>query len=418
MASTGTPQVVAVVSGMPSPPAGPGTPGTVPGLPLTPTQVGLGNVTNDAQVKRSEMGSANGVASLDGTGLVPTAQIPLATAVSPGSMSAVDNRTLHLSTTTTNSGGAAAGDLVRVVSAGVLAKALADSAANSAGMIGIWDGATVSTLVGYQVVTFVAAPVVGLPAYLSGVTAGAASNFPNLLGLNPIGIVVEDLSVGAAYSARVLCPAATSLMASSAREAFCARVVAMTGADPKKLLTFYEQFERVAAAANLTAAGGTITYDGMGIHGTANSVLVLSNLLAGAAATAWGGWRYGFGAKIKCTSVNTDFSVYLTGNGYILCLRLTTALGLRLYYGAGNPQGSVYPATFYQVAAAGAITMTQPNLLEVFGLGTNAFYVAVGNTLYGPYTIADNNVGLSLWSVTNTDGGVWSEIYYSGDHRG
>jgi len=86
MASTGTPQVVSVVAGMPSPPAGPGTPGTVPGLPLTPTQAGLGNVTNDAQVKRSEMGSANGVASLDGTGLVPTAQLPPATPSSPGSM--------------------------------------------------------------------------------------------------------------------------------------------------------------------------------------------------------------------------------------------------------------------------------------------------------------------------------------------
>lgn len=42
----------------------------------TKAQVGLGNVTNDAQVKRTEMGVANGVASLDGTGKVPTSQLP------------------------------------------------------------------------------------------------------------------------------------------------------------------------------------------------------------------------------------------------------------------------------------------------------------------------------------------------------
>jgi hypothetical protein len=38
--------------------------------------VGLGNVTNDAQVKRSEMGTANGVATLDSSGKVPSAQLP------------------------------------------------------------------------------------------------------------------------------------------------------------------------------------------------------------------------------------------------------------------------------------------------------------------------------------------------------
>ena len=38
--------------------------------------IGLGNVTNDAQVKRSEMGKANGVATLGADGKVPTAQLP------------------------------------------------------------------------------------------------------------------------------------------------------------------------------------------------------------------------------------------------------------------------------------------------------------------------------------------------------
>lgn len=42
------------------------------------TAMALNNVTNDAQVKRSEMGVANGVATLDSTGKIPTSQIPAA----------------------------------------------------------------------------------------------------------------------------------------------------------------------------------------------------------------------------------------------------------------------------------------------------------------------------------------------------
>lgn len=43
---------------------------------LDKSDVGLGNVTNDSQVKRSEMGVANGVATLDANGKVPAAQLP------------------------------------------------------------------------------------------------------------------------------------------------------------------------------------------------------------------------------------------------------------------------------------------------------------------------------------------------------
>ena len=42
----------------------------------TATEVGLGNVTNDAQVKRSEMGSVSGVATLDTGGKIPASQLP------------------------------------------------------------------------------------------------------------------------------------------------------------------------------------------------------------------------------------------------------------------------------------------------------------------------------------------------------
>ena len=46
------------------------------GLSLAKGDVSLGNVTNDAQVKRSEMGVANGVATLDSEGKVPSSQLP------------------------------------------------------------------------------------------------------------------------------------------------------------------------------------------------------------------------------------------------------------------------------------------------------------------------------------------------------
>ena len=45
-------------------------------ISLTPSSVGLSAVTNDAQVKRSEMGVAGGVPTLDLSGLIPTYQLP------------------------------------------------------------------------------------------------------------------------------------------------------------------------------------------------------------------------------------------------------------------------------------------------------------------------------------------------------
>lgn len=43
---------------------------------VTAAQIGLGNVTNDAQVKRSEMGIPGGVAILDGSGKISSSQLP------------------------------------------------------------------------------------------------------------------------------------------------------------------------------------------------------------------------------------------------------------------------------------------------------------------------------------------------------
>lgn len=47
-----------------------------PFIPTSASDIGLSNVTNDAQVKRSEMGIANGVAVLDENGILVTSQMP------------------------------------------------------------------------------------------------------------------------------------------------------------------------------------------------------------------------------------------------------------------------------------------------------------------------------------------------------
>ena len=47
---------------------------------VTKSTIGLGNVTNDAQVKRTEMAVADGVATLNSSGLIPYSQLPHITA--------------------------------------------------------------------------------------------------------------------------------------------------------------------------------------------------------------------------------------------------------------------------------------------------------------------------------------------------
>lgn len=64
---------------------------------LTKTDVGLGNVTNDAQVKRSEMGVANGVATLGTDNKLPTAQLPAMKTVNGQSVLGSGNIAIDLS---------------------------------------------------------------------------------------------------------------------------------------------------------------------------------------------------------------------------------------------------------------------------------------------------------------------------------
>lgn len=64
---------------------------------LTKTDVGLGNVTNDAQVKRSEMGKANGVATLGADSKLTAAQLPALKTINSQSIVGSGNITIDLS---------------------------------------------------------------------------------------------------------------------------------------------------------------------------------------------------------------------------------------------------------------------------------------------------------------------------------
>lgn len=61
---------------------------------VTKTQIGLGNVTNDAQIPLSQKGKANGVATLDAKGKVTDNQLWDATSENHGLMSAADKELL------------------------------------------------------------------------------------------------------------------------------------------------------------------------------------------------------------------------------------------------------------------------------------------------------------------------------------
>jgi hypothetical protein len=69
----------------------------------TKSDVGLDNVTNDAQVKRSEMGVANGVATLDSDGKVPKSMLPdSGTSISGATITLTNSNTYDGSVKTQN----------------------------------------------------------------------------------------------------------------------------------------------------------------------------------------------------------------------------------------------------------------------------------------------------------------------------
>jgi hypothetical protein len=184
------------------------------------------DLSADVTLEASDVGAA----SLE-DGLVPVAQLPAATAFAAGMQSAADQAAGNLSATITNSGGAAVGDLVRLVAPGILAKAQADTVAHAAALVGVWNGTTVVPLNGFRVINCVAAPTAG-PLYMSAVVGGKAENVAPPLGISPVGNVVADVSVGAAFAALVSCPYQPILQPSSLKEKLDVETLALLGGTP------------------------------------------------------------------------------------------------------------------------------------------------------------------------------------------
>lgn len=162
------------------------------------------NGTSDGLIGTAETPGDEFNSSPTGTALV--GGIGSVTTMGADAAASVSLSPLSLPTGISDSASATAGDIVRIVSAGVLALAQSDTAAHAAGQIGIWNGSTVVPLVGFCQVNCVSLPTVGLPIYVSAATAGKGSQIAPALGANPIGTVVANLSGTPDFKALISAP--------------------------------------------------------------------------------------------------------------------------------------------------------------------------------------------------------------------
>jgi len=176
--------------------------------------------------------------------------ISSATAPTPGQVltatsgTAADWKTVPTPPTITSHGSAAAGDVVRLVSAEVLAQALADSTSHASSLIGVWNGVTPVSFSTQPVVNFDSSPIVGAPCYVSASVAGALTC--TIPGVGYVSVpqdllVLEDKSVGTAYAARVgINKAMTGSL--SARDDFKRYAAQLTGMNLAKAEFFGSDF--------------------------------------------------------------------------------------------------------------------------------------------------------------------------------
>jgi hypothetical protein len=205
--------------------------------------------------------TASGIRTASSVVAVSTAVAPTAGQVlTATSGAAADWQTLPTPPTITNSGSAASGDIVRLVSAGVLAKAQADSVSHAAAIIGMWDSIQVVPFSAQPIVTFDSTPVVGQPCYLSSTLAGALTSTAPASGavlVPPDLIVLQDYTVGVAYKARV--GRSSSIVSSlSVDQQFIADAAALIGVLPTSLHSKIDDFNTLPTTGY--PAFGAITY--------------------------------------------------------------------------------------------------------------------------------------------------------------
>lgn len=172
---------------------------------------------------------------------------------------AADWETFPTPPTITDHGGAAAGDVVRRVSEGVLAKAQADSVSHAAYIIGVWDGIQVVPFSSQPIVTFDSTPVNG-PCYLSSTVAGALTSTAPASGaveVPPDLVIIQDYSVGSTYRARV--GRSSSIVSPlGIEQQFIADAAALIGVLPTSLHSKIDDFNTLPTTGY--PAFGAITY--------------------------------------------------------------------------------------------------------------------------------------------------------------
>jgi hypothetical protein len=265
----------------------------------------------------------------------------------------------------TNSGSASSGDIVRLASTGVLAKAQADSVAHAVSVIGSWDGTQVLPFSSQPIVTFDSAPIVGQPCYLSSTVAGALTSTTPASGavsVPPDLIVLQDYTVGVAYKARVG-RSASIVSPLSADQQFIADAAALIGVLPTSLhckfddfntlpTTGYPSFGAITYAItpgthlNQTGAPSTLDFsstDGLypewvvqlGAPSTPTDLNLLSNV-------ALSSQLWAFRVRFKVARVNETFKFYIdraAGNetvGFVM-VNVSSVNSFYAMYGNFNP---------------------------------------------------------------------------------
>jgi hypothetical protein len=255
--------------------------------------------------------------------------VSAATAPTPGQVltatsgTAANWQTIPTPPTITDHGGAAAGDVVRRVSEGVLAKAQADSVPHATYVIGIWDGTQVIPFSSQPIVTFDSAPANG-PCYLSSTLAGALTSTPPASGAVSVPsdlVIIQDYSVGSSYRARVG-HSASIVSPLGIEQQFIADAAALIGVLPNSLHSKFDDFNTLPTTGYPTF--GAISYAiSPGTH--LNTTGAPSTLDFSATDGNYPEWTVQLGAPSTPTDLNLLSNVALTSQLWAFRIRFKVA---------------------------------------------------------------------------------------------
>jgi len=294
--------------------------------------------------------TASGIRTATTVVAVSSATAPTAgQVITATSGTAANWQTIPTPPTITDHGGAAAGDVVRRVSEGVLAKAQADSVPHATYVIGIWDGIQVIPFSSQPIVTFDSAPANG-PCYLSSTLAGALTSTPPALGAVAIPtdlVVLQDYSIGSTYRARVGHSSSDTLILGRESD-FVRTSVQATGMLPSTMRVAYDGFDKLGTSN--VATWGTNGWSGV-VGGPASCVranacdvyvTVLKDLTISAQ-------KWYFAIRFTQYQLTTGFSIGLARfedatHGYETCgVHMFQVAGIwKFVLGHQNPAGLSY----------------------------------------------------------------------------